>query len=406
MRYPLSTDRGRRMFDGPKFSINFATTVHLRGPLTLSRLENALARLGQRYPLLVARVGMDEENNFHLTDEDVLPIPVCVVERELADTWVQELKRELPVIFNFQTGPLYRCTWVRGQDDVSDLVLISEHMTTDGRSAVYALRDLLALLADPTLELPAVLPTQLAELVSPDILQKAADFAATIPSDAPSSEPWIPNIAADPQRILPFSLTETETSALREQSRAQGVTVQAALCAAFLMPFAERQPDAPMRRVEVPVDLRPYVAQPVTNLFGNYLGLTKITVNCHAGRTLWDIARDTQTAIRALLGPNLFLQPSVVHRLIERPIARRFSRDYDLSISNLGQLDIPAICGDLQVESVHTPTFNVHSANHYVLGVATCAGKLSGTYTSCNPDAPTLAERGLAFLKQMIYEPN
>lgn len=405
MRYPVPIRWGQRMFDGPQFSINFSSTAHLHGPLTLSRLENALARLGKHYPLLVARIDTDEPNNFYLTDDDVSPVPVRVVERETADTWVQEVKRELPIIFNFQTGPLYRCVWVRGQDDTSDLVMISEHMTSDGRSAVYALRDLLALLADPALELAPVLSPRLTDLVSPDILKKAADFAAAIPSDATLPQPWTPTPASGPQQILPFSLSETETAALRERSRAEGVTIQAALCAAFLTPFAERHPDAPMRRVEVPVDLRPYLAQPVANLFGSYLGLMKITVNCHAGPSLWDIARDAQTAMRAMLGPDLFLQPPVVYQFIQRPIARAFSRDYDLSISNLGQLDIPAICGDLQVESVHAPTFNVNAVNHYVLGVATCSGKLCGTYTSCEADAPALAERGWELLKQMINKP-
>jgi hypothetical protein len=97
------------MFDGLKFSINFGSTAHLRGPLTLPRLENALARLGRRYPMLVARIDRDAANNFYFTDDQAPPVPVRVVERETEDTWIQEIQRELPVIFNFQTGPLYRC---------------------------------------------------------------------------------------------------------------------------------------------------------------------------------------------------------------------------------------------------------------------------------------------------------
>ncbi len=405
MRYPIPLRRAQRMLDGPKFSINFATTAHLRGPLTLSRLENALARLGQRYPMLVAHINTDEENNFYLTDDDAPPIPVRVVERKTAETWVDEVRRELPIVFNYQTGPLYRCVWVQGQDDTSDLVLVNDHMTADGRSAIYVLRDLLSLLADPTLELDPVLPVRLADLVSAEVLQKAAAFADSVPPDAPPPQPWSPSLASDPQRILPFSLTQTETATLRTRSRAEGVTIQAALCAAFLTPFAERHPDSPLRLAEVPVDLRPYLSQPVDNLYGTCLGLAIVTVNCHAGASLWDIARHAKTVMRAVIGPDLFLQPPLVYQFIERPISGRFiSHDYDLSISNVGQLDITAICGDLQVESVHTPTFNVHADGHRVLGVATCSGKLCGTYTSCDPDAPALAERGLALLKQMIYE--
>jgi NRPS condensation-like uncharacterized protein len=404
MRYPVPAHQSQRMFDGFKFSINFSTAVRLRGPLTLSRLENALAHLGQRYPMLVARISRDENNNFHFTDDHASPIPVRVVERETDDTWIQEVKRELPIIFNFQTGPLYRCVWVRGQDEINDLVLVSEHMTADGRSAVHALRDLLALLADPTLELTPALPKRLAELVSPEILQKAAAFETALPSDMSPPTPWRPSVSPGPQRILPFSLTETETAALRDQCRVEGVTIQAALCAAFLTPFAERGPDTPMRRAEVPVDLRPYLSQPVADLFGSYLGLMTITVNCKAGPSIWDVARDAQTAIRATLGPDLFLQPSVVYKLIERPLPGGYSRDYDLSISNLGQLDIPAMCGDLHVESVYTPTFNVNAPDHYVLGVATCSGKLCATYTSCETDAHALAERGWELLKGMIYK--
>jgi NRPS condensation-like uncharacterized protein len=404
MQYPAPAHMGQRMFDGLNFSINFSSTIRVRGPLTLSRLENALTRLGHRYPMLVARMDTDGNNNFHFTDEDVPSVPVRVVERETENTWVREVQRELPIIFNFRTGPLYRCVWVRGQDDLSDLVLISEHMTADGRSAIHALRDLIALLAHPDLELDPVFPKRLKELVSPEILQKVAAFEAALPSDVPPSRPWQPGAPSGPQRILPFNLTETETAALREQCRAEGVTIQAALCAAFLTPFAERKPDTPMRRAEVPVDLRPYLAQPVVDLFGNYLGLTMITVDCNAGASLWDVARNAQAAIRAALGPDLFLKPPALYQLMEGPRAGGFSRDYDLSISNLGQLDIPIVGGDLQVEYVYTPTFNVNAPDHYVLGVATCSGKLCATYTSCEADGQALAEHGWALLKGMIYK--
>ncbi len=86
MQYPIPVRWGQRMLDGPKFSINFATTAHLRGLLTLSRLESALVRLGQRYPLLTARIGTDRENNFYLTNDDVPPVRARIVERKTADT--------------------------------------------------------------------------------------------------------------------------------------------------------------------------------------------------------------------------------------------------------------------------------------------------------------------------------
>lgn len=404
MRYPIAARRAQRMLDGPSFSINFASTIHLRGPLTLPKLESALARLGRRYPLMVARVGSEGEDNFFLTDEGASPVTVHIVERKTAETWLEEVQRGLPMIFSFKSGPLYHCTWVRGSDDTHDLVMITDHMTADGRSAMYALRDLMAFLADPSLELDPVLPVSLVDVVSSEVLEKAAALAAAVPADAPPPPPWKPNFSADPQQMLPFTLTEAETAALRERCRAERVTVQAALCAAFLTPFAERQPDSAMRLAEVPVDLRPYVAKPIGERYGSYLGLAVISVDCQPGQTLWDVARYAQTTLRAALGTDLFLQPPLVYQFIQRPISAKFiTHDYDLSISNLGQVDIPAVCGDFQVESMHAPTFNVRAVGHRVLGVVTCSGKLCATYTSCDPDAPALAERGWALLKQMIH---
>jgi NRPS condensation-like uncharacterized protein len=164
-----------------KFTLNFAACGRVRGHITQEQLERALAGLGKRHPLLAVKAvpgpgrGLD-----YFTDEDVLPIPLRVVERVGDDDWRGEAERDIQIPSNYLTEPMIRCVWVRG-DDVSDLILVCDHMVADGRSAIFALRDLLALLADPTLQMEPLLAEQLDVLIPRDVAARLTASPAPPP---------------------------------------------------------------------------------------------------------------------------------------------------------------------------------------------------------------------------------
>jgi hypothetical protein len=406
MEFKLSGAQSLVLVAGLPFSINFTVTARLRGPLTLEQLQSALERLRLRHPFIAVRgVAAQAGEAAYFTTEGVPPTPVRVVERVTDEDWVREVEHEITTPFDYHTGPLFRCTWLRSAK-LSDLLLVCDHVTADGRSGIFALHDLLRLLANPGLHLEPLLPPRLAELVPPPmvaLIRKITDAAPGEPPTTPADFMDAYGPSPDPLRVIPIALSEAETAAFVARCRAEGVTVQAALCAAFLVPFAEQQPSEPVRRVESPVDIRGRLTQPVGPVYGGYLSIVVTSVDCSPGRGLWDMARDASQGLAAITEEQLFTSPSVMLAVADHPPrGQPFKVRYDLSISNLGRLDLPAEYGPLHLESVYAPTFNASLPEHRILGVTTFGGQMRCTFTTRDPGGPQIVRRARELMAAMI----
>ncbi len=417
---------GAALFLGERsININFAAAARVRGPLTRERLEAALAAVVRRHPMIGIRAVPESSGQPPCFETDgVPPIPLLEFDRPDDDAWVAEMSREVQVPTPYLRGPLMRCLWLRGEG-VSDLVLLCDHLTADGKAAVIVLHDLLSYAADPA-QAQDALPIDsppLPDLVPPEIAEHIREDAADYPpigpppEDEPPGEP--PGEPADegadpssgieatalpqaePVLITPFNLTGAETSALVARCRAEGVTIQAALCAAFLTPFAEQEPTQPIRRAEIPVDLRPRLARPVGDAYGCFIGLNEIDVDCAPGRDLWDVARGAAKALAGMRDRDNFATFLVVSTLTGKFPARGWHTAYDLSISNIGRVDLPATFGPLRVESFYGPLFAATGPTHRILDVATFDGQMTFTYSVRGREVPAVATRGLELLRSM-----
>jgi hypothetical protein len=403
MQIKLPPTQGGMLLSRMPFSINFAVTARLSGSFTLDELQDALRRLGLRHPLLAARVMAGDEGAAYITDQGVPPIPVKVITRTSDHDWVNALEHDVAIPFDYRTGPTFRLIWLK-EDEVSDLILICDHLTADGRAGIYALRDLLALLADPTLELDPVAPAIMADLLPSKIVKKLKALIAADPDAGPPTAGGWHDSPVHPKQVIPFTLSESETTTLIRRCRVEGVTVQAALCAAFLTPFAEQDPAIPVRQVEIPVDIRGRLAQPVDESYGMFISLVMLDLDCSPERVLWEIARDAGEGLAtAMREEQFFYAPTVIITVTGKlPAGMAFGAGFDLSISNLGQINIPYHYGQLTLESVYAPTFNVSKSDHRVLGVTTFNGCMYCTYTTCDPNAPQLLARSQELLAEMI----
>jgi hypothetical protein len=352
------------------------------------------------------RAVADAEGGAYFTDEGVPPISLRVVDRVNDDDWVGEAERDTQRKSSYLTERMIRCIWIRG-GDVSDLILVCDHIVADGRSAIIVLRDLLSLLADPSMAIEPILAPPVPELVPPEILERIrAAFGAprdeqASPSDARPATRRLPEDAG-PACTVPFEMSAPETSTLVDRCRAERVTVQAAICAAFLTPFAERQPDHPVRRAEIPVDLRSRFTRPVGDAYGNLIGLTVIEFDCTPGRDLWDVARDAAEALSRMRDEDLFATIQVQISLFGSARNRPWGIGYDLSISNLGRIDIPAEYGDLRLEAIYGSIFPSASPEHRVLGVSTFGGQLRATFSTRDRASAALMARGVELLRSML----
>jgi NRPS condensation-like uncharacterized protein len=407
LQFELSGAQSGLLSSPLPFSLNFTIRARLHGAFTVDDLKNALEKLRFRHPLLAVRIAPGEkEGSACFTTENVPSIPLRVVERTTDLNWVREVEQEISQPSNYLTGPLFRCVWLKGTD-VSDLVIVCDHITADGYAGIYALRDLLTLLADPDLQLEPCQPELLGKLVPPAMRNRINTIVSALPGNSPGRPEKFQEMPAPPPlRVIPFELDETETSTLVGCCRQEGVTVQSALCAAFAMPFAERQPDVPIRWVESPVNIRGHLVRPIEEVYGNYISLIYSGVDCAPGRQAWDVARQFAHSLNTVTEEQLFTIPIVMMAAADQPLSIPVvDFNYDLSISNLGRITIPVKYGQLCIESIYGPTMNVSTPAHRILGVTTFEGCMRCTFTSRDPDAPSLVKRSLEILSAMNHQP-
>jgi hypothetical protein len=405
MQFKLSGAHGGLANFVTDFSLNFTTTGHVRGTFSLESLQNALERMRQRHPLLATRITPATETSpACLTTEGVPAIPLRVVERHSDEDWLREVEREIVIPTKYAIGPMLRCVWVRGAD-VSDIVLVCDHLAGDGLAGVYALRTLLEFLADPTLEMEPLVPPSLIDVLPPDMLTLMRNVLASIkPSqEMPSGPPPRP-VTHHPLHILPFELNEAETSTLLERCRAEGTTVQAALCTAFSLQFAIQHPEQPIRKIESPMNLRPRLIPNSGEVYGNYISLLNTDIDCTPGLThAWEIARQVRQNLQNVTDAEIFSIPILLLAVADRPPAGPIvDVNYDLSLSNLGRVIIPTDYGPLHLEAIHAPTMAPASPNHRILGVTTFNGSLRCTFASYDPDAPNILRRTHEIITSML----
>jgi hypothetical protein len=287
---------------------------------------------------------------------------------------------------------------------MSELIFVCDHLTADGRSAIIALRDFLALLSNPSLELEPIHPMFLGDLIPSDIVEKLKDQVAADRGVGLPSIPSTLDMLEDPIQLIRFALSKNETSAFLRRCRDERVTVQAALCAASLKSFAEREPHNPERKVEIPIDIRNYLDPPVGETYGMFISHLDLDLDCSANRKLWDIARDAKSGLSASIqAERYFYAPTVFITITGKfPVDVDISTGNDISITNLGLVEIPSHYGSLTLESIYGPIINISRPGHRVLGVATFEGRMYFSFTSSDPDFTQYVIRVREVLRQMI----
>ncbi len=412
---------------------NFTMLARVSGGFSLDQLQEALGKARRRHPLLAVRAAVDHAGWPHFVSEDMPVLPVRVVERSSNDDWMQEVAAELVRPFTWKTGPLIRLVWLKAED-ISDILVVCHHCVADGLSVAYLIRDLLHYLGQPEAMVePLPLLPGSAELIparftnSVPILLKARLLATLFKGWLRFRQLKKKLVGSDKKEIantlkyavLPWVLTEPQTSALVAGCRQEQATVHAALCTAFLRAFAEEQAGKKVwrRRVSSPVSLRGHLNRPVGEGFGVFIALTKIVVDCRPARDFWEIARDVKRQFaREVTDEALFRYVANVNAVV-KAIAKDLSLaiiedswppsvDYDLSITNLGRLDFPRQYGPLQLEAMYGPSVSGIPQEN-VLGVTTVGRRMFFTFVVTDmglgiPKAERIKERAMQHLAEAV----
>jgi NRPS condensation-like uncharacterized protein len=388
-------------------SNNFGMMIRVRGEVSPEQINAALGRIRGRHAGLLPADA----------DAGRAPFPLEVRSDCGDDDWIataqDELRGEFP---DRNVGPLARFVMLRRAQGF-DLVATFHHGASDGLSGTFLLRDLLQALADPqaqfeSLPVPPRIwadPTLIPQAVRDNggLKRRVALTAARLRArmlfkkvrrrfSAPEPEqplPWeTPAGDSDEYRfvILPARLSVEQTAALVARCKQEGVSVHAAVCAAWLQAFTA-QNGSRFGRVSSPVNIRERLSQPVGETSGVFLAMVETRLDFAPERDFWQLARQFKDRFTPELSDErLFFRPLLFSKAFsglspaDRPIMGRMMFQgpvpYDFSITNVGRVVIPERSGALQVEAFYGPLVN-SSPYERTVGVGTLGGQLSMAYT-------------------------
>ncbi|QLQ35350.1 phthiocerol/phthiodiolone dimycocerosyl transferase family protein [Micromonospora robiginosa] len=348
--------------------VQFTLVVELASPIPAPRLESALARLQQTHPLLA--VGIDRTGDRPTFRESTEPVPLRQVR---ADDWREVAAQEQTLPVDAGGSPLARATLVSGATDDRGTVLLLtfSHQITDGRGALRAAHDLLAILDGQILAArPAPVDQESLLARLPQVERPAA--AGPAPTAAPTVATIRPFDGAAPTVEI-AELDPATTAHLRSTARANGSTVQAALCAAAAQALSATT-GAESFRINVPIDLRSALGldDDVVNRFT----ATTVVLREVADRTLWSLAQDATAQLRAARDTAreaaLMLASLDPADAVQAEAAMLAATGADLEITNLGVTGPDTS----SAVAIWGPTMTTQVRDERILGVVTHAGSL------------------------------
>jgi hypothetical protein len=408
-------------------SINFALMARIRGSFTPDQFQRALDKLQLKHPALSANVVQEADGSVYLIPKPAVEFPVRIVDREHAESWVEQATTELEQPFDLLNNPPIRFVLLRGKD-VSEVLFVCPHALADGLATAYLVRDFLTFLNDPDVDVAPMPPAQPMSELIPNFpgkgmaillaKLKARLLKMYLSLSTKKSQADVVGPVEPKYHLLPWILTAEQTSALAARSRAEGTTVHAALCVAFLRAFGEFYQDGWKRKISSPVSLRERLAHPVGEAFGLFVNLVEFCIDCAPERDFWDVARAIKRGFVRRTGDkqifNSLIEANVVtgqlgQVLTPQIVAQSFMAiDYDLSITNLGRLDFPTRYGSLQLDALFGPILG-GDPQDIVLGVITIGGNmhlgLSFTALRMNTSqAEQVVETAMSWLADAVVE--
>lgn len=367
----------------------FCIAAEMDGAVDPRAWRRALDDVQKRHPLLNMRID-PETRAFRRVDA---PIPLRIETGEDA-SWPAVVRFELATPFGPDAAPLLRAVLLP-RPDATALVLTAHHAMADGLSLAFVLRDLLAVLAGTPAEPLALVQAQ----------EQA--FGHPVAADA------VPLQAAghrDPIDPAPgftrYRVPEGETAAILAASRAQGATVQGALCAAVAVAGRACVPawqDRDIRLIS-PVSTRALAgadAQCALHMVPSMLDFPRANSD-----DFWAMARGITEHLReAALPGNVAAALGGMGGLMASSLDAASMRGFMLAnfraqgmVSNLGNLPFETRYGPLTLKSLWGPAVLMLADDEQIVGALTFAGALHLTHSSHAP-APGLLEAVVRILK-------
>lgn len=417
----------RILYGDGKTPFNIVFVVKIAGTISYGNLRNALNKVQAKHPLLRSGIKSDDSKiPYFFINEKVPDIPIRIMERRSDNDWIIASKAAWANVFDTTNGPLMSATWVRSHD-TSELLISLHHCMCDGGALLLIVREVLALLDDPEKEIGQheayttitdIVPASI--LKSPKNLFKAmisggfVRFALATAAAFIKPQPVMFDRTQD--YLINWKFSKAESSALFKACSSESVTVNTALCVAFLNAFREIRGEAAHNKVTCPVDIRKFVENiDKDTIFSFGLALT-LSIDKDPATPFWKRTRllqETVTKKMAAMNPYEFLMtlekahPSV-HKM--RKVLTWGKVGNDLMFSNLGRLDIRKHYKSFEIEAVYSPSVIGPFGNPTTIITSTFDNQIDFTFISNEgilPHATALAIRdhAIALLQREAIVP-
>lgn len=356
----------RIMYVDPETPLNCIFTAKIKGELPEQNFKTALEKIQQKHPML--RVVVDtksEKYPFFKEEKDIAPIPLRIVERKTDQDWLTESQKEWKILFEEEKTPLARIVWVRGQD-VSEVFWVIPHCISDGTTGVTLMKELLQLLDNPALELePYEAFTSVDEFLPSNFNVKSKKFKAKLYLTFArfffmlQQKSKKRNLGKD--YVLHQKLDPTTTSQITERCKANGVSVHALLCSAFMQAFQEVKGKEAKGKVISPVDVRHFIPEIKEDHLFAFAPTVDLAIKKGSSDLLNNakqIKEDLVQKIGKMEARELLWMGEQMHPIVDRMISmlRSSNGGHDVTLSNMGRINIPNDYKNFSIETIFSPT--------------------------------------------------
>ncbi len=191
--------------------------------------------------------------------------------------------------------------------------------------------------------------------------------------------------------MVHWKLDKDITDAFVKRCKTEGTSVHAALCVAFLRAFQQVKGVQAKNRVITPVDIRRYITSLQPDHLFAYAPTVNLSLNAEApatAKSFWvqayQVKEDLQQKVAEL---NVFIQLMLgeyLHASVKKlsKLLRVTDGNHDVTLSNMGRLNIPENFRSFEVETIMSPTVAFPWRNPNTLVTTTYRGQMDFTFTS------------------------
>jgi len=356
----------RIMYIDATTPLNCVFTAKIKGEISKEQIEIALAKIQKKHPLLRAAIDLqDKQHPVFVVKENMKPIPLRIVKRQTDTDWLEESEQEWYRSFKKEDSPLAQLVWIKGAE-LSELLWVSPHCICDGTSMVTLMRELLALIDDPTLDLePYPLFQSVNHFLSPQFdLQKKERKAKLflllgkcffLLQRKNKKKNLGKNYA------IHWKLDPVDSAVVTQKCKDNGISVHAILCTAFMQAFQDVQGKSAKEKVISPIDIRHFIPEIKKDHMFAFAPTIELSLKKKTPQALdqaKQIKKELTQKIEKMDARELLWMGEQMHPLAHRMIALlKSSRGgHDLTLSNMGNLQIQNAYKNFTLEDIFSPT--------------------------------------------------